>query len=130
MGEDAVEQLQGIGVLVLPVGDVIVHQDIGELRLPVHLHPAFAVLLRLFGGDLGGLRPGRQFAEGGLDLLQGLLGLDVPHHHQGAVVGLIVAVVIILIVLQGDALDVVEPADYRPLVRVGLEGGGQWRLPA
>ncbi len=81
-------------------------------------------MLRLLGGNLGRLRPGRQDAEGRFDLGQGLLGVNIAHHHQGAVVGQIVAVVVSPVIIQGDAFDVMEPADHRPLVRVGLEGGG------
>ena len=73
-------------------------------------------------------RAGLDRPVGARSVLENGLVIHVAHHHEGGVVGHIPALVPVAGVLGGHVVQIAHPADNRPAVGVGLEGGGHQLL--
>jgi hypothetical protein len=114
--------VQGIGVVARIVGDTVAHHDERHLRFSLEEKSAFAVLRGFrHGQGFGGRTFRDRFEELGNSRKE-RVRFDVADHDQGGVVRRIVGVVVTLEIVEVHRVEVREPSDDRPVVRVTHEG--------
>ena len=125
MRQNRIQNVERVGVFAHKVRHAVAHHDKCDLRLALEEEAAFAFLLRLHRGDRFRFRSTRNRFEQLFDRGEQAVGFDVAHHDEGRIIGRIIGVVMPLQVVQGHCIQVVEPADHRPMVGMAEIGLGE-----